>query len=92
MVRHSLKILNHLLHDFKSVSDHFCRGQLPLLPPGLKEIRIHTIANVPVHLTILTGKSCVLRNSAQGMAAWLLLVFFICLYNQLSSVYSIVTY
>ena len=37
-------------------------------------------------LTILTGKNCVLLNSVQGMAGWLLLTFFVCLQNQLSCI------
>ena len=47
------------------------------------------------HLTILTGKNCVLLHSVQEFIeteAWLLLAFFICLHNQLSSIHSIVTY
>ena len=45
-----------------------------------------------LHLTILTGKRCVLLNSVQRMAGWLLLIFFICLHNKLSSIHSIITY
>ena len=47
-----------------------------------------------IKLTILTGKSRVLPlfNSVQGMAGWLLLIFFICLHNQLSSIHSIIAY
>ena len=44
-------------------------------------------------LTILKEKLCftkVLINSVQGMTAWLLLIFFICLQNQLSSLHSII--
>ena len=44
-------------------------------------------------LTILREKLCftkVLINSVQGMTAWLLLIFFICLQNQLSSLHSII--
>ena len=43
-------------------------------------------------LTILTVKSCVLLISVQGMTGWLLLIFFVCLHNQLSSIHSIITY
>ena len=46
-------------------------------------------------LLMLTGRNFVLLNSVQGfieIEAWLLLTFFIYLYNQLSSVHSIVTY
>ena len=46
-------------------------------------------------LTILTRKNCVLLNSVQEfieIEAWLFLVFFICLRNQLSSMHSIVKY
>ena len=39
-------------------------------------------------LTILTGKNCFNQFSTR-MAAWLLLTFFICLRNQLSSIHSI---
>ena len=43
-------------------------------------------------LTILTGKSCVLLNSAKAIADWLVLIFFICLHNHLSSIiHSIIT-
>ena len=43
-------------------------------------------------LTILTGKSCVLLNSAKAIAGWLVLIFFICLHNHLSSIiHSIIT-
>ena len=47
-----------------------------------------------IKLMILTGKSRVLPlfNSVQGMAGWLLLIFFICLHNQLSSIHSIIAY
>ena len=51
--------------------------------------------NANLILTILTGKNCVLLNSVQnvfGIEAWLLLMFFICLHNQLSSIHSIVTF
>ena len=34
----------------------------------------------------------ILLNSVQGMAAWLLLIIFICLNNQLSSIHSIIIY
>ena len=43
---------------------------------------------------MLTGNHCVLLNSVQEFTeneAWLLLTFFTCLQNQLSSVQSIVT-
>ena len=43
-------------------------------------------------LTILTGTSCVLLSSVQGMAGWLPLTFFVCLHNQLSSIHTIITY
>ena len=42
-------------------------------------------------LIILTEKSCILVNSEQGMAGWLLLIFFVCLHNQSSSINSIMT-
>ena len=42
-----------------------------------------------IFLTIPTGKSCVLLDSVQAKAAWLLLIFFICLHNQLSSIHSV---
>ena len=47
-----------------------------------------------IKLMILTGKSRVLPlfNSVQGMAGWLLLIFFIWLHNQLSSIHSIIAY
>ena len=43
-------------------------------------------------LTIITGKNCVFLNSVQiftKIQGWLLLTFFICLHNQLSSIHSI---
>ena len=43
------------------------------------------------NLTILAGKNCFTQFSTR-MAAWLLLTFFICLHNQLSSIDSIITY
>ena len=45
--------------------------------------------------TIHREKLCftkVLSNSVQGITTWLLLIFFICLHNQVSSVHSIITY
>ena len=44
-----------------------------------------------VYLAILTGKSYVLLNSIQRMTGWLLLIFFVCLHNQLSSKHSIIS-
>ena len=47
----------------------------------------------PGFLTILTWKTCVLLNSVQKfleIQGWLLLTFFICLHNQLSSFNSII--
>ena len=47
----------------------------------------------PGFLTILTWKACVLLNSVQKfleIQGWLLLTFFICLHNQLSSFNSII--
>ena len=47
----------------------------------------------PGFLTILTWKTCVLLNSVQKfleIQGWLLLTFFICLHNQLSSLNSII--
>ena len=44
-------------------------------------------------LTILTSRSCALLNSVQKFIEiqdWLLLTFFICLHNQLSSFNSII--
>ena len=44
---------------------------------------------------ILTGKNRVSLNAVQEfieMEAWLFLTFFICLYDQLSFIYSIATY
>ena len=45
-------------------------------------------------LTMITGKNCVLLNSVQEITeieAWLLLIFFICLRNKLSSIHSTAT-
>ena len=42
-------------------------------------------------LTILTGKDWCFTQFSTGMAGWLLLVFLICLHNQLSSVHSIIS-
>ena len=42
--------------------------------------------------TILTGEKLYVTQFSKWMAAWLLLTFFICLHNQLSSVNSIITY
>ena len=47
---------------------------------------------VKITLKILTEKSCVLLISVQRMAGWLLLILFMCLHNQLSSLHSIITY
>ena len=61
------------------------------MPKGV----IRRLRDAHLILTILTGKNCVLLNSAQkvfGIEAWLLLMFFICLHNQLSSIHSIVTF
>ena len=65
-----------------------------------REGEINTIFNSPCFftknaLTILTGKSCVSRvslNSVKRMAGWLLLIFFICLHNELRSIHSNITY
>ena len=49
--------------------------------------------NFGAPLTIFTWKTCVLLNSVQKfieMQGWLLLTFFICLHNQLSSFNSII--
>ena len=59
----------------------------------MKQLPLMT--EIHVGLTILTEKSCVLLNSVREfieLEAWLLLTFFICLYNQLSSIHSIVKY
>ena len=48
--------------------------------------------NKDIYLTILTGKNSALLNSVQEfieIEAWLLLNFFICLHNPLSSIHSI---
>ena len=42
-------------------------------------------------LTILTGKGWCFTQFSTGMAGWLLLIFFTCLHNQLSSRHSIVS-
>ena len=42
-------------------------------------------------LTILRGKDCCFTQFSTGMAGWLLLIFLICLRNQLSSTYSIIS-
>ena len=41
-------------------------------------------------LTILTRKDWCFTQFSTGMAGWLLLIFFICLHNQLSSIHSII--
>ena len=41
------------------------------------------VSDLTVDLTIFTGKICHLINSVQGMAGWLLLIFLVCLHNQL---------
>ena len=46
-------------------------------------------------LTIVTGRTCVLLNSAHKfieIEAWLLLTFFICLHNQPSSIHFIASH
>ena len=43
-------------------------------------------------LTILAGKKLCFTQFSTRMDAWLLLTFFICLHNQLSSIDSIITY
>ena len=42
-------------------------------------------------LTRLTGKDWCFTQFSTGMAGWLLLIFLICLHNQLSSIYSIIS-
>ena len=42
-------------------------------------------------LTILTGKDWCFTQFSTGMAGWLLLIFLICLHNQLSSIHSIIS-
>ena len=49
---------------------------------------------ISLSLTMLTGKNCVLLNSVKEITeieAWLLLIFFICLRNKLSSIHSTAT-
>ena len=51
-------------------------------------------SKIPKHfpsLTILTGKDWYLTQFSTGMARWLLLTFFICLHNQLSSIHPIIS-
>ena len=42
------------------------------------------------YLTTLTGKDWCFTQFSTGMAGWLLLIFLICLHNQLSSIHSII--
>ena len=43
------------------------------------------------YLPILTGKDWCFTQFSTGMAVWLLLIFLICLHNQLSSIHSIIS-
>ena len=47
--------------------------------------------NIAKFLTVLTGKDRCFTQFSTGVAGWLLLIFFICLDNQLSSIYSIIS-
>ena len=42
-------------------------------------------------LTILTDKDWCFIQFSTGMAVWLLLIFLLCLHNQLSSIHSIIS-
>ena len=42
-------------------------------------------------LTILTGKDWCFTHFSTGMTGWMLLIFFICLHNQLNSIHSIIS-
>ena len=44
-----------------------------------------------VSLTMLTGKGWCFTQFITEMAGWLLLIFLICLHNQLSSIHSIIS-
>ena len=46
-----------------------------------KDLRINNLFHK--HLTILTGKDWCFTHFSTGMAGWLLLIFLICLHNQL---------
>ena len=46
---------------------------------------------VQLVLTILTGKDWCFTQFSTAMAGWLLLIFLICLHNQLSSIHSIIS-
>ena len=48
--------------------------------------------NILYLLTILTEKDWCFTQFRTGMAGWLILIFFICLHNQLSSIHSIIAY
>ena len=43
------------------------------------------------NLTILTGKDWCFTQLSTGMAGWLLMILFICLHDQLSSIHPIVS-
>ena len=47
--------------------------------------------NISIILAILTGKDWSFSQFSTGMAGWLLLIFLICLHNQLSSIHSIIS-
>ena len=53
--------------------------------------KLTQLPSIKSWLTILTGKDWCFTQFSTGMAGWLLLIFFICLHNQLSSIHFIIS-
>ena len=51
----------------------------------------NNFVNELINLTILTGKDWCFTQFSKRMTGWLLLILFICLHNQLSSIHSIIS-
>ena len=52
--------------------------------------KLHVLKNNMFSLMILTGKDWCFTRFSTEMTGWLLLIFFICLHSQLSSLHSII--
>ena len=61
---------------------------------GKSYVLLRSVQELNSSLTVLTGKSYVLLRSVQKLIeteAWLLLTFFLCILNKLTSIHSIIT-
>ena len=68
-----------------------CKKTSCLIEISIRRKKLQYVWEGVKQLTIPTGKDWCFTQFSTGMAGWLLLIFFISLHNQLSSIHSIIS-